>query len=1078
VPAAARGGGSRRALTTIAFVDIVGSTERAAAIGDVAWQALLSRYYALARADARRFHGRVVDTAGDGLFIAFDAPADGVRCAMALRDAVEELGLQVRAGLHIGEAEHVDGRVGGIAVHIGARIAATAEPGEVLVSNTVRDLMHGSGIVFEDRGVRELRGVPEPWHVYAATGASAQMASLPPNGLVPTSPVAFPRPQFAGRMLIALVAVLVALPVGALLVTSRPGSTAAPSPSSNASAIASAVAAATAIATPTTPTPTATTSPTISAGPASTPSAVPVTVAVDSVAKIDGSGRVVGATKVGALPDSMAVGFDSIWVTNTTDGTVTRLNADGSSMVPAIPVGSSPRGIVAAHDAIWVANSDDGKVSRIDPGTNRVVAQIPVGAAPTDLTADDRWVWVTNRLDGSVSRIDPASDRAATFSAGATPIGIGTAGGSIWVADYEAGELVRIDPSSGELQGRINVGNGPTSVATSADSIWVVNSLDGTVSQIDLVTQSQRAVIPVGDEPSAIMVDGGSVWVAIASTSELVRIDSATDTIAARTRIAGSPQAIVSDGSDLAVAVRAPESSHRGGTLKVVGTLGTFEDSIDPAHAFVATVGLLTNDGLVGFKRVGGPDGLTVVPDLAVAKPAPTNGGRTYVFKLRPGIVFSNGQPVTASDVKRSLERAVLGPFGFSMTDIVGAGACLGHKTCSLDNGVETDDAAGTVTINLVQADPDFLTALAGPDKSVLPAATPFEEATAPLVSTGPYVVKSFVPGQEITLVRNPRFHEWSPAAQPDGYPDEIDWTVIPSDQDPSALVESGAADWTPDTPSASRLSELETHRTSQLHVSPSLLTFFEFMNTHVAPFDNPDVRRAINYAVDRNALVAAYGGPLTARVTCQLVQSGYAGYEPYCPYTVGPDSNGTWRAPDLAQAKALIAHAGVAGTHVTVWGLDAPGHRDVAKAFARLLTQLGLPATVRLLPFDTFFADTGKPTTMQMSGFWFGNVSPSAADSVVGTFTCPGYTDTYQGYPMNFCDPAIDAMVTQALKLESTDRSAANRLWAKIDRSIVDAAPAVMAFNPTDVEFVSGRVGNYQHHPEFQILLDQLWVH
>jgi len=157
-----------RVLATIMFTDIVGSTERAAELGDTAWSELLARHHTLVRGELVRFRGEELDTAGDGFFAAFDGPGRAIECATAIRDAVRSLGLEVRAGLHTGECERVDGKLGGIAVPTGARIASLAEPGEVLVSSTVRDLVAGSGISFEERGAHELKGVPGEWRLYAA----------------------------------------------------------------------------------------------------------------------------------------------------------------------------------------------------------------------------------------------------------------------------------------------------------------------------------------------------------------------------------------------------------------------------------------------------------------------------------------------------------------------------------------------------------------------------------------------------------------------------------------------------------------------------------------------------------------------------------------------------------------------------------------------------------------------------------------------------------------------------------------------------------------------------------------------
>jgi len=155
-----------RVLATVLFTDIVGSTAKSAALGDSSWRALLERHHALVRRHLARFRGRELDTAGDGFFASFDGPARAIRCATALTAAVRELGLEIRVGLHTGECEIVDGKVGGIAVHIGARIAGEARPGEVLVSGTVKDLVAGSGLQFEDRGVAELKGVPGEWRVF------------------------------------------------------------------------------------------------------------------------------------------------------------------------------------------------------------------------------------------------------------------------------------------------------------------------------------------------------------------------------------------------------------------------------------------------------------------------------------------------------------------------------------------------------------------------------------------------------------------------------------------------------------------------------------------------------------------------------------------------------------------------------------------------------------------------------------------------------------------------------------------------------------------------------------------------
>jgi class 3 adenylate cyclase len=155
-----------RVLATVLFTDIVRSTEKATELGDARWKDLLGRHHAVVRAMLGRYRGQEVDTAGDGVLATFDGPARGVRCARAITEALRPLGLEIRAGLHTGEVETIDGKVGGIAVVIGARVGALAGATEVLVSQTVKDLVAGSGLVFEDAGEHELKGVPDRWHLY------------------------------------------------------------------------------------------------------------------------------------------------------------------------------------------------------------------------------------------------------------------------------------------------------------------------------------------------------------------------------------------------------------------------------------------------------------------------------------------------------------------------------------------------------------------------------------------------------------------------------------------------------------------------------------------------------------------------------------------------------------------------------------------------------------------------------------------------------------------------------------------------------------------------------------------------
>jgi class 3 adenylate cyclase len=194
---------SERALATVLFTDIVGSTERAAALGDQRWRALLERHDELVRREVSAHGGREVKSLGDGFLLTFDGPARAIRCALAIVAAVRELGVEIRAGVHTGECEVRGDDLGGMAVHIGARVAAKAGPGEVLVSSAVRDLVIGSGIGFADRGVHELKGVPGDWRLLAIAGeetSTTPVAPSPRDALMPNAEIIRPGDRTMARI--------------------------------------------------------------------------------------------------------------------------------------------------------------------------------------------------------------------------------------------------------------------------------------------------------------------------------------------------------------------------------------------------------------------------------------------------------------------------------------------------------------------------------------------------------------------------------------------------------------------------------------------------------------------------------------------------------------------------------------------------------------------------------------------------------------------------------------------------------------------------------------------------------------
>jgi peptide/nickel transport system substrate-binding protein len=723
-------------------------------------------------------------------------------------------------------------------------------------------------------------------------------------------------------------------------------------------------------------------------------------------------------------------------------------------------------------------------VSRINAATSRVVQTITVGNGPTAVAVGATAVWVTNALDGTVSRIDPSSGTAAApINVGAAPSGIAADDTAVWVANLEPGTVSKLDAETGRVVDSIAVGNGPRGVALGEGSVWAANSRDGTVSRIDSATSRVTATIPVGLGASGVVVESGVAWVGSALEDAVFRIETATNT---PTRIAtgATPQALAVVNTELWFSARASAAAHRGGTLRIVASGADFGsvDSIDSAVAFSLiswSILTMTNDGLVGYERVGGVGGASLAADLAVALPRPADGGKSYTFQLRPGMVYADGVPIKTDDFRRAIERVFSVPE--SVEEATGApflGGIVGAEECAANPGQPCDLSAGivtagtTVTYRLTEPDPEFLYKLAMPFSYPVPVSTADQDVgNQPLPATGPYMISSYSP-TDIHVIRNPGFREWSRAVSPDGYPDEFVWTIGPTIEEGLDMILAGAADVMADRPTSARMSEIQAQRPAQVHHSV-FGTVSMFMNTSVAPFDNLQVRQAVNLALDRRALVERLGGPLSDSITCQVIPPNTAGYAPYCPYTLNVSPSGAWTAPDLAAARDLVEAADVTGTPVTVVTFGRFG--EAAAHVADVLDALGFQADSRVAPDpDTLFGELFDPVRgpQVQAGVTPWIADYPAASSVVTPYVC--------GAPPNFarfCDPAVQSLIDSALELQQTDPVAAGQRWSEVDRAIVDLAPVAPLTNPVFVNFVSERVGNYQQHPLFGILLDQLWV-
>lgn len=525
-------------------------------------------------------------------------------------------------------------------------------------------------------------------------------------------------------------------------------------------------------------------------------------------------------------------------------------------------------------------------------------------------------------------------------------------------------------------------------------------------------------------------------------------------------------------------------SAHRGGTFTM--SWSSSGSSIDPATDYDVNWFILrmTNDGLMTWKQVGGKNGNTLVPDLAAAIPTPTDGGRTYAFTLRKGVKYSTGAAVKASDVVASLTRQfeIPGPGVGMYASVVGADVCIKTpKKCDLSKGVVADDRTGTVTFHLTGSDPDFLQKLALPFAYVLPAGTPATDTgTKPLPATGPYIISNYAPNKSMTLNRNPKFTQWSKDAQPDGYPDSIVMKIGISDEDAVTQVENGQVDWVYDAPPADRLGEIATKYGKQIRINTTPIQYYMAMNTRVAPFNNPDVRRALNYATDRKAVVGLFGGSRLATPTCQVLPANFPGYKAYCPYTQNPGT--TWTAPDLAKAKQLVAASGTKGQKVVVISSTDETTKSIDLYFVSLLKQLGYQASIRTLASSVAYSYIQDSRNKAQLSYTYWSPDYTAASNFLAiSVGCQGFHPASTASPnlAEFCDPSIDALTKQAERTQLTNPNAANAIWVDVDKRTTDAAPHIELFTGNKLDFVSARVGNYEYSPAVtaNFLIDQAWV-
>ncbi len=503
----------KRLLTTVLFTDIVGSTQRATELGDRRWRQLLTTHHSIVRKTLKRHSGREIDTAGDGFFATFDQPSEAIDCAIELIDRLKLAGIDIRAGVHMGEVETMGRGLGGIAVHVGARVMSTAGPGQLLVSNTVRDLMAGSDLQFADAGVHELKGVTQQMHLFAV-----RVPETTAEDDVTREPRDADETRSRRRVLLIAGAIATALAVVAAFILFRPGEPEfSPAPNTVVRLDPETGEVAGGVGVGTTPT-----------GLAFGEDTLWVANFDDkTVQAIDASSLTAAPAKGGVLsnPTGIAVGGGSVWVTNGLNGQVVRIDPREANSVVPIDVASGVQGVAFGLDHVWIASPNDGVLYRLDPQTNDVTglqlteaaAGETVAADPVDVAVGEDAVWVADRQGARVFEIDPTDftvRRAIPMRQG-HPARITAGEGSVWVTATDDDSVTRIDPASGRTATIANVGNGPLGIAAGRGSVWVANSLDGTVARIDPSSARVTGRTRLGFSPDAIALTPDAVWVSL-----------------------------------------------------------------------------------------------------------------------------------------------------------------------------------------------------------------------------------------------------------------------------------------------------------------------------------------------------------------------------------------------------------------------------------------------------------------------------------------------------------------------------------------------------------------------------------
>ncbi|MET0801326.1 MAG: adenylate/guanylate cyclase domain-containing protein [Actinomycetota bacterium] len=514
-------------LRAVLFTDIVNSTDLAREMGDVRWSRLLGAQRRVIRALLKSHGGHEVDTAGDGFFAVFDRPTDAVRCGFECSREVQDLGIDIRGGVHVGEVELAGSEVHGIVVHTGARIMGQAGAAEVVVTATVKDLVAGARFEMQERGTVQLKGVPGSWTLFDVMAVDDRLRPAPIEGATVASErrdraTSMPVRTGRRRWLAPAAAVVVFLVAAGAVVATRSDPTFIPS--------AGTVAEITSDGTFAEPVQLATIPTAIAWG----AGRVWVTDQQGQIHWLDPSSGDHGARGAAGTPTGVSVGGDAVWVTNGfgvgagTMGGVSRVGTDGDALDPAFETPSGTEAIGWSADRVWVTDTATAEVRTYDPVTRSIeTIQLPAVSAteparPEHLapgSGDEATVWVGDAAENRVFRLT-LPNRVDPFPVPSRVTGIAVGNGGVWVTGGDDDIVTLLDERTGAALTSLEVAddgcNQPEAVAVGAGSVWVACRASGTVIRIDTETPSVTGTLAVEGAPTALASGGdGAVWLAV-----------------------------------------------------------------------------------------------------------------------------------------------------------------------------------------------------------------------------------------------------------------------------------------------------------------------------------------------------------------------------------------------------------------------------------------------------------------------------------------------------------------------------------------------------------------------------------